>query len=249
MNAYGVDVFHTADGDSVVASVTHNLKLDLLVALNALLDKNLIYGRKTECVSTNLDELFLIVSKSAAGTAKGECGTKNYGVADALCRFLSLVEVIGDLGGDNGLADGLAKLLEELAVLCSLDRLARSTEKLNAAFLENALLLELHCEVESGLSAYSGKDSIGTLIAKDLCDIFKCKRLHIDLVRNGGIGHNGRGVGVYEYDLVSFLFERETRLSARVVKFRSLTDYDRSRADNENFLQVCSFCHVLSPVY
>ena len=67
MNAYGVDILHTADGYCMVVGVTHNLKLYLFIALNALLDKNLMNGRKLECVYTYLDKLLLIVCKSAAG--------------------------------------------------------------------------------------------------------------------------------------------------------------------------------------
>ena len=70
MNAYGVDVFHTADCDCVVLRVTHNLKLDFLVALNALFDKNLMHGRKLEGVDTDINKLLLVVGKTAACAAQ-----------------------------------------------------------------------------------------------------------------------------------------------------------------------------------
>ena len=37
MNADGVDVLHAADGDGMVGGIAHDLKLDLLVALDTLL--------------------------------------------------------------------------------------------------------------------------------------------------------------------------------------------------------------------
>ena len=82
MNANGVDVFHTAYGDRVVRAVTHNLKLDLLVALNALLNEHLIDGRCRKRTYRKGTKLVLVVGKAAARAAEGERGAQNYGVAD-----------------------------------------------------------------------------------------------------------------------------------------------------------------------
>ena len=244
MNAYGVDVLHSADCDCMVIRVTHNLKLDLLVSLNALLNKHLMNGRELECIKSDLNKLLLVVCKSAARAAEGKCGTKNYGVTDSLCRFLCFLNAVRDLGGDSGLADRLTKLLEELSVLCSLNTLARRTQKLGVTLLEDSLLFKLHSEIKSRLSADTGHDSVRTLVAEYLRDIFKRQGLHIHLVRNSRVCHNRRGVGVYEYDLISLLLERKTSLRARIVKLCCLADYDRTRADNQNFLQICSLCHI-----
>ena len=248
VNADGVDVLHSADGDRVVCAVAHNLELDLLVALDALLDKDLMNGRESERVGADFDQLCFVVCKSAARAAESECRAENYGVAYSLCRSLSFLKAVGDLGGDYRLADRLTELLEELSVLCALDRLARRAEKLDAAFLKNALLLELYSEVEPGLTAYSGKNSVGTLVADDLCYIFKSERLHVDLVRDGRVGHDRRRVGVYENYLVALLLERKTRLRARIVEFSRLTDNDRAGAYDHYSFDVCSFCHF-APLY
>ena len=60
-----------------------------------------------------------------------------------------------------------------------------------AAFLQHALLLQLHCQVQTRLTADAGHDGVGTLIAQDLGDILQRQGLHIDLIGNGGIGHDG----------------------------------------------------------
>ena len=249
MNANGVDVLHTADGDSVIRRVAHNLELDFLVSLNALLNENLANGRCRKRANRKLAKLRLIVSKAAARTAKGECRTKNYGVADSRRYLNSLLKRVCNVGGNNGLSNRLAKLLKELSVLCSLDTLARCTEKLNACFLKNSLLFKKHSHIKTGLTADAGDYRVRTLVSDYLCNIFKSQGLHIDLICNSGIGHYGCRVGVDENNLVSLLLERKTRLSSCIVKLRSLTDNDRARADYHNSLNISSLCHFLFPPF
>ena len=81
-------------------------------------------GRELERVKTYLNELRLVVGKTTTRAAERECGTKNYGVAYSLCRFLCLFKIICYLRGNGGFSDRLAKLLEELSVLGSFYTLA-----------------------------------------------------------------------------------------------------------------------------
>ena len=46
MHTNGIDVFHTADGDGMVGTVTHNLEFDFLIALYALFYQNLMHRGK-----------------------------------------------------------------------------------------------------------------------------------------------------------------------------------------------------------
>ena len=54
VHAYGIDILHVADGDGRVVAVADHLVLDLLVALDALLDEHLMHGREEECVAHHL---------------------------------------------------------------------------------------------------------------------------------------------------------------------------------------------------
>ena len=145
-------------------------------------------------------------------TAKGKCRTENDGIADESRSSLSLIKIIGDFRRNSRLANRLAKFLEHLSVLCALDRLRACTEKLRAALLKNTFLLKLHSKVKTCLSTDTGENRVGTLIAKDLGNIFKGKRLHVNLIRNSGVGHNGSRVGVYENYLVALLLKCKTSL-------------------------------------
>ena len=54
------------------------------------------------------------------------------------------------------------------------------------------------------------------------------------------IGHNCRGVGVYQNDLQTLLFKCAASLRSRIVKFGSLSDNNRTRTDNQYFLYITS---------
>ena len=103
-------------------------------------------GRKLEAVLHELDKLLVIIGKAAARTAESECGTENYGIAYLIGNLKALLNRFCYIRGANGLTDLLAELLEEVSVLGTLNACAGSSEKLNAALLEDSLLFELHCK-------------------------------------------------------------------------------------------------------
>ena len=246
VHAHGVDVLHAADGDGAVGRIAHDLKLDFLIALDALFDQHLMDGRELERLHAQLDELRLVVGKAAARAAERERRAQHDRIADGRGRGLGLLEVVGDLRRDDRLADALAELLELLAVLGTADAVAVRAEKLDLALLEHALLLELHRQIQAGLAADARDDRVRALLAQDTRHILQRQRLHVHLVRDGGIRHDRGGVGVDENDLVPLLLERQARLRAGIVKLSGLTDDDRAGADDHNFLQIRSLGHVIS---
>ena len=231
----------------MVVGVPHDLKLDLLVALDGLLHQHLVDGRQGEGIQADLHQLRFIVGKAAAGAAQGEGGPQHHGVADALGCRLGFLDGVGDLGGNDGLVDGLAQLLEQLPVLSPLDGSAGGAQQLHPALLQNALLFQLHGQVQAGLAADAGDDGVGPLIADDLGDIFQSQRLHVDLVGDHGVGHDGGGVGIAQHHLVAFFLQGKTGLGTGVVKLRRLADDDGAGAHDQNLPNVRSLCHFLYP--
>ena len=207
VDANWVNVFHAADGDRVVFAVAHDLEFDFLISFDGFLDEDLVDRGEGEAVSCNFDELFIVIGESATSSTKGESWSKNDWVADIVSGLQSLVDIVGDFGWDNWLTDLLAHLFEEFSVLSLLDGFGWGAKKQGAALFEDAFSLKLHSKVETGLSADAWDDCVWSFVTKDLRDVIKGKRLHVDLVRNLGVGHDGRWVGVDEDDLVSFLFE------------------------------------------
>lgn len=148
----------------------------------------------------------------------------------AAAAAVGLLEVVGDLRRDDRLADALAGSLNcsrsSARRMLSLSVPRSSTWPL----LEHALLLELHRQIQAGLAADARDDRVRALLAQDTRHILQRQRLHVHLVRDGGIRHDRGRVGVDENDLVPLLLERQARLRAGIVKLSGLTDDDRARS-------------------
>ena len=247
VHAHRVDVLHVADGDGRVVAVADHLVLDLLVALDALLDEHLVHGREEERIAHDLAELRLVVGEAAARAAQREGRAQHHRIADALRGREALLHRVGDLRGQHRLAERLAQLLEQLAVLGPLDAVERRAEDLHLALLQDALAGQLHGEVEARLAAEARHDGVRTLVADDLGHVFERQRLHVHLVGDVRVGHDRGRVGVHQHHFVTLLLERKARLRARIVEFGGLTDYDRARADDHHFPYVGSLRHFSSP--
>ena len=247
MDAHGVDVLHVADGDGGVVGVPHHLVFDLLIALDALLDQHLMDGGQLQGVLHHLPQLVLVSGEAAAGAPKGEGGTEDHRIADVRRGTGGLLRVVGDLRGDHRLAKLQTQLLEQLTVLGPADAVVAGTQQLYAALVQNALLLQLHGEIQPRLPADAGDDGVGTLETEDLCQILHRQGLHVDLAGDGGVGHDGGGVGVGQDDLIPLLPEGQTGLGAGVVELGGLSDDDGAGADDQNFFQVRSLRHAASP--
>ena len=200
-----------------------------------------------EGVRGEVEQFGLVIGKAAARAAERKARTENDRVPDAFCRGDRLFDRVGDLGRDNGFADTFAEFLELLAVLGFFDALAAGAEQFDVALAEDALLFQLHREVQPCLSADARQDRVGALVANDLRDVLERQRFHVDLVGDRGVGHDGRGVGVDEDDFVPLFFEREARLRPGVVELRRLPDDDRSRTDDHDLFDVVAF-HISLPV-
>ena len=96
MDTYGVNVLHRADGDSRVVLVAHNLELNLLVALDALLYEHLVDRRQCQGVTHNVAQLLLVVSETTTCTTECKRGTQYYGVANLLCCLDTLLDRVCD---------------------------------------------------------------------------------------------------------------------------------------------------------
>ena len=247
MNTHRIDVLHVADGDRRVVGVPHDLVLDLLVALDGLFHQNLMDRGQRQCVFQHQGAFLRVVGKAAAGAAQREGRPQHNGIADVLGGLQTFFQRICHFAGKDGFVQRSTQLLEQLPVLRPLDGLEACAQNLAVAFVQNALLCQLHRKVQAGLSAQRGQNGVGALMADDSRHIFQCQGLHVNLVRNVRICHDGGGVGVDENHLVPLFPERQTGLGAGVVKFGGLSDDDGAGADHENFMNVSSFRHDAFP--
>ena len=200
-----------------------------------------------ERVLGDLQQLLLIVGKAAACAAERERRAQHHGIADVERCLAALVERVRRFGREHRLAQRLAQLLEFFAVLRARDALAPRAEYLNLALVQHALFLELHHEIQPRLPADAGHDCVRAFVADDARHVFGRERLHVHLVGNGGVGHDGRGVGVCQHDLIALLAQGKARLRARVVELGGLPDDDRAGADDQNLVNVGSLRHGRHP--
>ena len=247
VHAYGVHVLHTAHCNRSVGRVAHHLELYLLVALDALFHEHLVHGRKGEGVAHQVAQLLGIVGEAAAGAAQGECRAQDYRIADFLGDTDSVFYAVADFGRNHGLAYADAELLEFFAVLGLFDAFEGGAEDFDSALVEHALAGKLHGEVEAGLAAETRDYGVRTLVTYDLGYVFKFERLHIHLVGDMGVGHNGGRIGIDEDDLVALFLERKAGLCAGIIEFCRLSDDDRTGAYHHYFMYISPSGHFSAP--
>ena len=128
MHAERVDVLHRADRNAGVLGVTHHLVFDLLPANEAALDHHLSNRAGAQAALHALPVLLLGGDDAAARATEGEGGANDGGEADLRERrrrglhALGVVRPLHHGARCRRLADAIAHLAEEFAILRHLDR-------------------------------------------------------------------------------------------------------------------------------
>ena len=247
VDAHRVHVLHVADGDGRVVGVPHDLVFDFLIALDALFNEHLVDRGQGQGVLHHFGQLFVVVGEAAAGAAQGEGRAQDYRVADFVGGLQGLLHAEGDFRGHHRLANAQAQLLEQIPVLGFLNALGVGAQQLDAALLQHAFFGQLHGQVQAGLASQAGDNGVGAFVAADAGQVFQGQGLHIHLVGNGGVRHNGGGVGVHQHHLIAFFPQGQTGLGAGIVEFRSLSDDNGPGADDHNLVQISSLWHGRPP--
>ena len=243
VHAHGVEVLDRADHDSVAHGVAHDLHLDLLPALDALLDEDLALGRERKSLAGDAEKVVVVVGHAAAGAAEREGGTDHHGISEVVGDALALLEGVRHVGLGDLEADVAHGVGKELAVLTRLDGVDVAADDLDAVCVEHARLRERDGAVEAGLAAHVGEKGVGSLDLDDLGDGLDRDRLDVGAIGGLGIGHNRGGVGVHEHDLVTLAAQRLAGLRAGVVELAGLADDDGARSDDEDLLDVVTSGH------
>ena len=247
VNTHRVDVLDEANRDHVAFAVADNLKLQLLPAEDGLLNQHLAYEAGLKTSRANGAELFLVVHKTAAGAAHGVSRTENYRVAELVGNRKGLVNAVRNLASRHLDAELVHCILKLDSVLTALDGIHLHADNLHVVFVQNTCLVEFCAEVQSGLSAEVRQQRIRALLCDDTLKAIHIQRLDVRHVRHFRVGHDRRRIRVYKHNLVPEFPERLARLRAGVVKLTRLSDDDRAGADNQYFVDVCSFCHCIHP--
>ena len=103
MDSHRIDIFHIADGDGCVVTVTHDFVFNLFIALNAFFNQNLMDRRQLQGVFHDRAKGFFVSGKTASCTSQCKGGTQNDRIADLVRRCKSLFHAVGDFRGQDRL--------------------------------------------------------------------------------------------------------------------------------------------------
>ena len=202
--------------------------------------------RDLQTVGRDGAQLFLIVRKAAAGTAQRVSRTHDQRITDGIRKGHRFFHRVHDITFRHRLLDLLHQVTEELTVFGLVDGFQVGSQDLDAVFLQDAGIGQFDDEIESGLSAQGTEHGIRAFFVDDAAGKVQRQRLDIDPVRDRGIGHDRRRVGVDQDDLIALLAQRLAGLAARIVELGRLTDDDRSGSDHQNLMYICTLCHLFT---
>jgi hypothetical protein len=216
VNSERVEVLHVANSDTVVVSVTDDLVLNLLPALEGLLNKNL--GREGQRTRGQVTELLGVGSKARTQTTKGIGRPDDDGVTNLLGGLEGILDSLDGSRLSNGDVDLVQGLGEEITVLTGLQSLDASTKDLDTVALEGTHAVHLHTQVQSGLTTEGKEDTIGTLALNDVSDVFGSNGEVVDFVGELVVGLDGRDVGVDQDRVDAGFFESLQSLGAYITR-------------------------------
>ena len=189
-----VEVLHVANGDTVVGSVTNNLVLNLLPALEGLLDENL--GGERQRAGGQVTELFGVGSEARTQTTKGVSRPDNDGVANLLGSLESVLDSLDGSRFGNRNINLVQGLGEEVTVFTGLQGLDGGTENLDTVAFKGAHAVHLHTQVQGGLTTEGEENTIRALTLNDVGNIFGGDGEVVDFIRKLVVGLDSRNVGV-----------------------------------------------------
>ena len=124
-------------------------------------------GRQAQTVCGDLVQLLAVLADAAAGAAHREGRADDDGIADDLGKIQRIVQILNDLRGDDGLVQLLHRVLKELAVLGTVDRVRLAGQQADAAAIEETAAGQLHREVQAHLAAQVRQDGVGLFLLDD----------------------------------------------------------------------------------
>ena len=248
VDAHRIQVFHVADGDGGIVFVPYDFVFDFLESPDAFFNQHFPDGGKLQGMFHQGNEFRFTIRKTAAGPAQGKGRTEDDRIADFFCCFQPVLYGACNVGRQHRFPQVFAKLFEQFPVFRLFDGMAAGSKEFRMAFGKDPFLFQLHGQVQARLSADSRQDGIGAFVAYDLGNIFQRQRLHVNLVRDAGIGHDSGRIGITENDFISFFFQGQTGLGSGIIKFSGLPDNDGPGTDDKDLSEVCSFRHGASPL-
>ena len=164
-----------------------------------------------------------------------------------------LLQVMGRAADRHIQPDFHHEIFKNLAVFAPLDGLGVGSDHFDVVLLQKAAAMQLHRRVERGLASERRQQDQLALGAQppqflhfasnDLLHALHRDRLQVGAVGKHRVGHDRGRVRVDQNDPVTLFPEGLAGLRARIIKLAGLPDDDRTRADDENRMNVSAFRH------
>lgn len=149
MYADRIEILHVADGDAVARAVADNLVFDFLPARDAALDQVFMHAGGTQAVRADFAQLLLVLRNAAARSAERIGRAHDDRIAVFVGEIHRALHVVNDDRIDARFADGEHHVFEILAVFGAADGIDFRAQKLHVVFLQNALFIQLHRQIQA----------------------------------------------------------------------------------------------------
>ncbi len=226
VDAHRVEVLDRAHDDDVVRGIPNDLEFVLLPPDDAPVDEHLGDGRGVEAASDGRPELIGVVGDAATRTPEGEAGADDGRISRVLDDGQRLVHGSCEATMRKLQSDARHGSSEFLAVLRHPDGPGVRPDQLDPVLLEHTLPIEIHRDVERGLSAHRGQQGVGLLPLDHPLDPVGCQRLDVGAVGQIRVRHNRGWVRIHQNHAIALFLQGSHRLGARVVELARLTDDD-----------------------
>ena len=145
-----------------------------------------------------------------------------------MCCFLHFFDSRTCLALDGLHANLIKAFHKQVAVFCVDDGLYRSTQYLNAIFLQHTFFVEFYTTIECRLSTKTQENTVRTFFLNDALHKLSLNRLEIHRVCYSFRSLNGSNIGVDQHRVDAFFFQRLQSLGTAIIELARLTYFQCS---------------------
>ena len=243
MSTHRVNIFNKTYSDHIAVCITDDFELEFFPAEDGFLNEYLTDQAGLQTAGADCLQLLFVVYETAAGTAHRICRAQDYRIAQTISNRECLIYAVRHLTACHLDPDGIHGFLELNTILTTFNRVYLDTDDLNTVFFQNTGTCQLCTQVQTGLATEVWQQCIRTFLGDDLLQTGYVERLNIGHIRDLRIGHDRGRVRIDQHDLVTQLAQCLTSLCTGIVELTRLTDDDRTRADDQHFVDICSLWH------
>ena len=243
VDTHRVEVLDRAHDDAVVRVIANDLHLVFFPAEHRLLEQHLRGWRGVQTARDDLLEFLAVVGDAAAAAAHRERRADHGREADLGLHRERFLKTVSDARARRIQPDVGHRVAELLAVFGHVDRFARRADQFAAELLEHAFAHQVERAVERRLPAHRRQHRVGPLLLDDPRDGAPVHGLDVHRIGHVRVGHDRGRVRVDQHHAIALLAQCLAGLRAGVIELAGLTDHDRTRADDQDALDVSTLWH------